>query len=63
MRKTPRLTDAEIRDKIRAGTDFTVKYDSERKRALWIAGVIGADVVTRAVKGGFQIIIPSEVEN
>lgn len=64
MKKTKRLSDGEITNKIRAMNDFVVMTESERKRVLWISSILGADVTTRKQKGGgFRVFIPSEIPN
>ena len=63
MSKAKLLSNAELRDKIRQGNDFVVRTNGERKRASMVAGVIDVEIVTRECKGGFQIIIPSDVPN
>lgn len=62
-KKAKELSLFEISAKIRDGDDFIVKTNGERKNALTAAKVLGANIITRAIKGGFRIIIPSEGEN
>lgn len=58
------LTNAQLRDKIRAGNDFVVGTVSERKRALMVASVLNIEIITRENEsGGFRIFIPSDVPN
>lgn len=64
MPKQKMMSNAELRDKIKAGNDFVVKSKSERKRALMVASVIGVEIITREnAGGGFRIFIPSDVPN
>lgn len=65
MKKTKRLSELEIGEKIKKGDDFTVATESDRKRCLTVAKCIGAEIVTYANKKGygFTIHIPSEVPN
>ena len=64
MPKQKMMSNAQLRDKIRAGNDFVVKSKSERKRALMVASVIGVEIITRENSGGgFRIFIPSDVPN
>lgn len=62
--KPKMLTNAQLREKIRAGQDFKVGTISERKRALMIASVLDIEIITReSDEGGFRIFIPSDVPN
>lgn len=63
MAKIKLLTNAELRDQIRKGNDFVVRTEGERKRTLMVASVIGVELFTRKCKGGFRVIIPSELPN
>lgn len=63
MSKLKELTELQIASKIKAGIDFTVKTNRERKKALSAAKYLGSDIVTRALADGFQVIIASEVED
>lgn len=62
--KRKRLSSDEIKIKIRKMENFAVNTDAERKRALMLAKGMGADIHTRALKGGkFEICILSDVPN
>lgn len=64
MSKRTRLSSDEIKARIRLMRDFVLNTESERKRALFIAKGMGADIYTRELKGGkFQVCILSEVKN
>jgi hypothetical protein len=62
--KPQMMSNAELRDKIRAGNDFVVGTISERKRALMVASVLNIEIITReAGGGGYRVFIPSDVPN
>lgn len=64
MAKQKPLSNGQLRDKIRAGSDFVVKTSAERKRALMVASVLNIEIITReADGGGYRIFIPSDVPN
>lgn len=61
MKKPKELSALEIANKIRAGDNFWVNTERERKHALNYSRYVSAGVVTKAENGKFLIIIPTAI--
>ena len=58
MKKT--TLEMKLARQIKAGKQFNVPTASQRNQALAVARILEIPIVTRAVEGGFQIIIPQQ---